>query len=181
MSETRARRSPSAQQLLEAKRIAHELAQRLKNDGYGDDYPLLVDTLEGQTTVLETVDRIVDAREQAKVDAEGLKRRIADMQVRKAKFERLQERLTVAAQEIMEAGGLASPGNPLRRDFFTGSIGPGPRHVIPTKDAKDMEPRYQRVTIEPNLKELGEALAAHEADVPAVWSNSRNILRILTK
>jgi len=58
MSETRARRSPSAQQLLEAKRIAHELAQRLKNDGYGDDYPLLVDTLEGQTTAHYIAERI---------------------------------------------------------------------------------------------------------------------------
>jgi hypothetical protein len=176
-----AQRPISSWQTQRALLQAKETAAKLRAEGYGDDYQLLIDSLDGETDVFESLDRIVNAAEDAKAVADSLGRRMSDMQIRKIRFERLRDILRADAQAILEAADLAAPGRPLRRDFYTASVSPGPRHVIPTKQPEEMDPRFQRVKVEASLTALGDALDAGEEDVPAVWSNPRNILRIYTK
>lgn len=176
-----AQRPISSWQTQRALLQAKETAAKLRAEGYGDDYQLLIDSLEGETDVFESLDRIVNAREEAKGDVEKLTRRISDLTIRKRRQEHLQEQMEATAQAILEAADLAAPSRPLRRDFYTGAIIPGRRHVTPTKQPEEMPPRFQRVKVEANLTALGDALDAGEEDVPAVWSNPRNTLRIYTK
>lgn len=137
------------------------------------------DMLEAQAEgdPFKTLDRLVHAAVLAEHHAEGV--RI----YRTALAERLDRQLRSAGKirEIVKRFLEQLQLTTLVRPTYSASITAGRAHVVPTQDAKDMPPRFQRVTVEVDKSALTEALRAKEPDVPAHWSNPEPILTIRTR
>ena len=170
---------PSPRQISEAYTDLLQTAQRLlatDPDMPTEDARLWADMLEAEsrTDPFQVIDQLVHAAVQAEHYAEGVGDYQKDLAARKQRHERQAERLRQAVQQFMERLSMPS----LVRPTYSASISAGRPHVVPTKAAAEMPPRFQRVAIEVNKAALTEALKAGETDVPAEWSNAEPSLTI---
>lgn len=70
-----------------------------------DDEELKLDTLEGETELFAIASRALEARQSALSMAEAIKSRMADLNERKARFEKKSDAMKRLIQSLMEAAG----------------------------------------------------------------------------
>ena len=154
--------APSSYAIQRAMSAAMEIISALPDD---DDNALLLGTIEGETDVLELLDRVV---EQSIAD-----NRLADAARERAKrIEALAVRARDIALRIIEALGVS----PLERPVYTASLS-HPRKPLVTDESALPEAYIRRA---PDMREIGKALRAGEEVAGAVLSNPAPQLTIRT-
>lgn len=154
--------APSSYAIQRAMSAAMEIISALPDD---DDNALLLGTIEGETDVLELLDRII---EQSIAD-----NRLADAaRERSKRIEARAARARDIALRIIEALGVS----PLERPVYTASL-THPRKPLVT-NADDLAKEYIRES--PDMHAIGKALRAGEEVAGAVLGNPMPQLTIRT-
>lgn len=155
--------APSPRAIERAVSVAQQLISTLPDDS---DYQLLLDSLEGETDVIEVLDRIIEASiaDNKLVDA---------ARERAKRLEARAERARNLALRILEALDLSGP---FERPLYTASIS-HPRKTLVT-NADDVPPEYLRHSIDMRL--LSKALLAGEEVDGACLGNAEARLTIRT-
>lgn len=154
--------APSSYAIQRAMSAAMEIISALPDD---DDNALLLGTIEGETDVLEMLDRVV---EQSIAD-----NRLADAARERAKrIAARADRAREIALRIIEALGVS----PLERPIYTASL-THPRKPLVTNPA-DLPKAYIRES--PDMHAIGKSLRAGEEVPGAVLSNPAPQLTIRT-
>lgn len=93
--------------VLTADNLAHEIDNLMAAyPELADDEELRADMLEGETGLHDVLKRIVRARQFAKANGEAIKTVKADLDARKARYERKAEAMTALALRLMEHADL---------------------------------------------------------------------------
>jgi hypothetical protein len=141
-----------------------------------EDEILRADTIEGATEAFEFLGRLVRLIGAAKILELGTASYIAELQSRKARFERRQEALRGLVLTVMNSAQLTKAELP----EATLSVRQAPRKVI-IVDEMEIPDEYLRIVSAPDKLKIKEALVNNQ-DVPgAMLSNAEPVLAIHTK
>ena len=142
-------------------------AMKLKAEiGDGDDR-LLLDTIEGQTSVFDIIDRLAEQSIADKLLAERGAERLKRLEARA-------DRARSTIQRMMEALGVPK----LERSIATMTVADGPRAVIVT-DQQALPEFYWRKA--PDKVQLARDLKAGKQIAGAELANGAPVLRILSR
>lgn len=173
-------RAPSPRQVQEAFGDLARTAQQIlaiDPDMPAEDQRLWQDMLEAEAEGADpyaVIDRLVHAAITNEAYASGVKEYRAVLSGREGRHLKNAERQREVVQQLLDRLRISS----LVRPTYTASISAGRVHVVPTKEAEEMPPRFQRTTITIDKAALTEALKAGEEGVPATWSNAEPTLTI---
>lgn len=117
------------------------------------DPETLADTLEGISMLPEIIAKLVRSSREDEAQALALKSMIADMQERKARFERRAEKRMDMVLALMDAAGMKKHEEP----DFTVSLKANPARVVVSDDAQ-IPDAYCRISRLPNLNDIRAAL-----------------------
>ena len=154
---------PSSHAIQNAMRAAMEAISQLPDD---EDYGLLLSTIEGESDILEVLDRVVEHAISDNKLAELARERARRIEARS-------DRAREIATRIVEALGVS----PLERPIYTASIMQIRKSIV--TDAMAVPDKFSRTTID--MIALGKALRAGEEVPGAELSNAEPSLRITTR
>jgi hypothetical protein len=149
---------------------ARALAEHLRQQGYGDDEALLVDSIEGETDALAAVDRILDQIGEAEQTQVVLQLRERELAERRARY----DARAISLRSTL-LGWMADVGiQKLERPEATVSLTKGRPGVIYTQDLSvDMlDPRFIKTTTAPDKSAIRKAVLEGEVVIGAELSNS---------
>lgn len=155
---------------------AKALADYLREAGLAEDEQLLLDTIEGQTDLLECFDSIMASALLDKASAEGITALEEDLAARRSRFAKRAETKKAAIFRAMQEIGL----NKVERPAFTLSIRAGSPKVIIT-DEEQVPETLMRVKKEPDKTAIGDLLKAGQTLPYATLSNGEPSLQVRTK
>jgi|SRR5215472_11917694 len=141
-----------------------------------EDEVLRADTIEGETETFTLLSKLVRLVGQAKVLELGTAAYIAELQSRKARFERRQDALRGLVLKLMNTAELTKMELP----EATLSIRAGTPKVV-IVDETQIPEEYCRVKIEPDKIKIKAALITTGSVPGAMLSNAEPVLAILTK
>jgi len=165
-------RSPKPVEWLDPTRAA-QAALAVKQslfDLAGDDEDLFLDMIEGETGLIEIIDRLLARRAEHLALAEGLSRHVELMKSRQARFERVaeQDRLLVTqALLIAELGSLKRPTATLTMSARGVKLVVDEEADIPAAYFKPGDPKLDRTALAAALKVRAEAMAGLPEDPEA--------------
>jgi hypothetical protein len=145
-------------------------------DEDANDQALLLDTLEGETDVLEIAKRLVRAALDAEAMAEAVERRIHDLNARAARFAARANSARETVKQMLDALGV----HRLTAEDFTVSLRMGPGKPLVT-DPELLEDEFVRVSRSPNLTAIGKAQGEGRSVRGAARTNGSLILQVKTK
>lgn len=160
--------------------LAHEaeayarLKEALLAKGYDEE--TVEDTVEGEFSLHEMIERVLSAAEDDGSMSDALASRIASMQERKKRIEARKDARRTAVLMAMETAGLRK----LEAPEFTVSVGRGAAKVVIT-DADALPDQYVKTERTPLKKELAAALKAlgDGEDIPgAMLGNPSSTLTV---
>jgi hypothetical protein len=148
----------------------------LAEHGDAVDEETLADTIEGLSNMNELLAAIVRGALDDEAIAEAIKMRIADLAVRRERYEYRAERRRQIVRDAManyHIGKLTPPD-------FTASLRPGQRHVVVTDESLIPQIFWEHI---PRLKkrDLGEAMKDGADVTGAALSNPEMVLSVRTK
>ena len=155
---------------------AKQLADYLKAEGFGEDEQLLLDTIEGQTDLIECIDKVMVSALEDKALAEGISLVEEDMATRRARFSKRADAKKAAIFRAMQEAGLSK----LERPAFTLSIRAGTPKVVIT-DEEQVPDVLMRHKKEPDKAAIGDLLKAGQQLPYATLSNGEPSLQVRTK
>lgn len=169
-------RPPSAWTIQTVMSTVMAMASRLEAAGMTDKEELFA-ALREETPDLEAILlRLVRAEGEASADAEALRSRIADLEVRKKRAERMRDECRATLFSALDALGLTK----WVHAEATVTISDGKMQAVVT-DPLQLPSEYATVTVKPNMALINKALAAGE-EVPGVEArNGAPVLTIRTK
>ena len=142
-------------------------AMKLRAEIGDDDDRLLLDSIEGQTSVFDIIDRLAEQSIADKLLAERASERVKRIEARA-------DRARSTIQRMMEALGVPK----LERGLATMTVADGPRAVIIT-DQQALPDFYFRRS--PDKVQLGKDLKAGKQIAGAELANGQPVLRILSR
>jgi hypothetical protein len=158
-------------------RRCNDIRDKLLAD-HGDaiDEETLADTIEGLSNMNEMLVAVVRGALDDAAVAEAIKMRIADLAVRRERYEYRAERRRQIVRDAManyHIGKLTPPD-------FTASLRPGQRHVVVTDESLIPQIFWEHI---PRLKkrDLGEAMKDGADVTGAALSNPEMVLSVRTK
>lgn len=160
-------KEPTPRAIERAMSLAMQLREMLKTESGELDEQLFADTIEGETDVMELLDRIIEWSIADRLLADTAKTRAKRLETRAEKARDL-------AQRMLEELGL----DRLERATYTASIAAGPPSVV-IEDPDEVPPAYLRTV--PDKERIKRVLKAGEPVPGALLSNERPVLRILTR
>ena len=126
----------------------------------GDDEEAVSDAVEGETDLMEAIDRAVAQMDECDILLEGIKKKLDDLATRKKATEKQQDHIRAAIEQALALLDLTKP---LRRPSMTLSLRKTPPGVVVTEEAA-IPARFwkQRPAPDPTLdkKALADALKA---------------------
>jgi hypothetical protein len=137
---------------------------------------LVLDSLEGETDVLDVVRRIIRSALEMESMAEAAKAREADLATRRARFEANAERARETVKQMLDALGV----NRLQSEDFTVSLKLGPPKVIVT-DPDALPAEFVRTVRSPDKTAIKAALDAGRGVPGALTSNGSLVLAVRTR
>lgn len=144
---------------------------------YGEeiDHETLMDSLEGETDVVEMIASVVRSAQEEEALAFGLDSLISSMTDRKRRLVQRAERKRAIALRAMEETGRKT----IKAPDFTLSMAKAPDKVLVTDEAA-IPARYMRekVSRSPDKTALKEALRAGVSVPGAVLSNGGSVLKV---
>ena len=161
-------------QALAAKNLRESIAQLMEN---GDDEELAVDMIEGETSLLECIDALLEANTQDAVIVAGVERVASDLSARKSRVAgRIQMR-----RALIEQAMLTAEIKKLERPAATLSLANRPASLI-VADESAIPSRFW-IAADPKLdrKALSAALKEGEAVTGAALSNAAPTLSVRVK
>ena len=179
-AETRTGQEPAGgaadiqRQALAAKNLRESIAQLMEN---GDDEELAVDMIEGETSLLECIDALLEANTQDAVIVAGVERVASDLSARKSRVAgRIQMR-----RALIEQAMLTAEIKKLERPAATLSLANRPASLI-VADESAIPSRFW-IAADPKLdrKALSAALKEGEAVTGAALSNAAPSLTVRVK
>lgn len=128
------------------------------------DDETLFDTLDGETDLQEACLKVLRSAEEDKMLIEGIKARKAELDERKARFDRRIEAKRHAVTNIMDRAGIKKFEAP---DMTVSVRAVAPSLVLP--DTVDLPPEYvnQELVLKPNRNAIKDAISAGK-EVPGV-------------
>ena len=154
---------PSSHAIQNAMVAAQQVISTLPDD---EDHALLLGSLEGETDIMEVLDRVIEH-----AIADG---KLVEMARERARrIEARAARTRDVALRILEALGVS----PLERPIYTASIMQIRKSIV--TDAMAVPDRFSRVSVD--MIALGKALRAGEEVPGAELSNAEPSLRITTR
>jgi hypothetical protein len=138
-----------------------------------EDQPLLTDTLDGQTDILDQLREIVRHAIDDETSVDAIAVRQAELAARKQRLITRADACRSMVQSALETLGLRR----LEAPDFTGTLGNGPCGVR-ILDETALEAAYVRVTRTPARKEIAAALKAGKTVKGAELSNAPTIFTI---
>jgi hypothetical protein len=153
---------PSSHAIQNAMRAAMEAISQLPDD---EDYGLLISTIEGESDILEVLDRVVEHAISDKKLAELARERASRIEARSVRAREI-------ARDIVEALEVS----PLERPVYTASL-TWPRKPVVT-NADELPDTYIRHA--PDMVAIGKALRAGETIPGAELKNPEPMLTIRT-
>lgn len=157
-----------AQAVLEIKRIIAETGD--------DDEQLVHDMIEGETSFLELLSKILDAKREAETMQEAIKQRIKDLGERAKRYENKSERLRSIVYEAMRLVDMRK----IELPEATLSIGAA-RQAVQIIDPDLLPPDCVKVTRTPDKTEIAKRLKDGASVPGAALSNGGETLTIRTK
>lgn len=155
MSETATKPKNYIDPLKEAQAAA-ALRESLRQLGEGDDHTLLLDSIEGETSLLEAIDKLLLGIAEAEGLARGVRGAIAELEAREARFEKRAE----AGRAVIEQAMMVAELPKLERPTGTLSlVARGPKvevteeAEIPAEFWKTGDPRLDKKSLLAALKE----------------------------
>lgn len=146
----------------EAQAVA-SIRESLARMGEGDDETLLLDTIEGQTSLLEIFDAVLERMTDSEVNIEGVNAVAKDLSGRKARFEQRLKSDRAILEQAMTIAGLTK----LERPTATLSLANRPPSLTVTEESdipaefwKAGDPTLDRKKLATALKDRAAALAA---------------------
>jgi hypothetical protein len=153
----------------EAQAVA-ALRESLRQMGEGDDDTLLVDSIEGQTSLFEIVDVVLDRMTDAEVNIEGVEAVAKNLSGRKARYEQRLKSDRAMLEQAMTIAGLAK----IERPTATLSLANRPPSLTITEESdipanywKPGDPTLDRKGLAQALKDRAAAIAALPSDPEA--------------
>lgn len=142
----------------EAKAVA-AIRASLAAVGQADDAQLLLDTVEGETSLLEVIDALLLRRHENLSLAEGLKTGIEALEARKARFLLNAERDKTLVEQALSVAELDT----LMRPAGTLSMAKRAASVVITEESEIPGAYWKTPAPVLDKKALGEAVKAHHA------------------
>lgn len=159
---------------LDTRHIEQAMAAILRDYPWlSDDEDFRRDVLDGQTSGMETLRKIVIALAEADGLAAGIAGTIEQLSERRKRHERRAETLRSLAYRIMAAADLTRVTLP----EATLSLRPAPPKVVITDEAS-IPPVYLRTRIEPDKAAIRDALKSGEPVAGAALSNGEPALSV---
>lgn len=141
-----------------------------------DDETALADTLEGITSITDTIAGYIRSALDDDALADALATRIKDMGERKGRLSARAERRRAIALSLMRAADIKR----VERDDFTVGVGWAQRAVVVT-DETLLTDDYVRTTREPNKVAIKNAIGAGKTVPGAMLNNGHPTLSVRTK
>ena len=135
------------------------LKEGLAAVGAADDAELLLDTIEGQTSLFEIIDQLLLRRTESLALAEGLSGAIDALTARKRRFEANAERDKTLVEQALSVAELDT----LMRPAGTLSMSKRPPSVVITEESEIPAIYWKPGTPSLDKKALSEAVRAHKA------------------
>jgi hypothetical protein len=146
----------------EAQAVA-AIRESLRQMSEGDDETLLLDTIEGQTSLLEILDAVLERMTDSEVNIEGVEVVAKALSGRKARFEQRLKADRTILEQAMTIAGLAK----IERPTATLSLANRPPSLTVTEESeipadfwKPGDPTLDRKRLAQALKDRAAALAA---------------------
>lgn len=159
---------------LDTRHIEQAMAAILRDYPWlSDDEDFRRDVLEGQTSGIETLRKIVIAIAEAKGLANGLDDTIEKLTERCKRYDRRADALRSLAHRIMASAGLTTVTLP----EATLTLHPAPPKVIITDEAA-IPPAYLRTMVQPDKIAISKALKSGEPVAGAALSNGEPALSV---
>jgi len=157
--------------------VEADMALRLRSalDVYGDD-ELTLDMIEGETSLFELIDQLMEERAADLAMANALGAQMQDMRDRQGRFKRRADARKGIVQKALEHADIRS----LERPAFTASLSASKPSVNIT-DESALPDNLVRVKREPNKVAIAKALSAGDAVLGAHLSNGGQTLTVRTK
>ena len=157
--------------------VEADMALRLRSAlGAYDDDELTLDMIEGETSLFELLDQLMEARAADLAMSEALGAQIQDMRDRQARFKRRADARKGIVQKALEHADIRS----LERPAFTVSLrasNPG----VNITDASAIPETFMRIKREPNKTAIAKALSDGKTVLGAHLSNGGQTLSVRTK
>lgn len=156
--------------------VARSLLHTVR-EALGDDEEAKVDTIEGETNLLEVIDATLSRLAELEDIEAAIADRIKSLKMRQERMANGQEVIRLAIMRAMGAVDLRK----LERPEATLSVGRTPQKVVVTSEA-DLPSEYMRERAPvPDLKLIGEALKGGTAVPGAELSNGGETLSVRRK
>lgn len=159
--------------------ITSRLVEHLKAMGFGDDDDLIMDTVEGETDVLDKVSRLLRWMALQEANAEALKAVEADFAGRRARYSERVAWARTALSRFMDEVGLPK----IERPEATVSMRDGKSSVIYAADfdVEKLDPSLVKTKKEPDKAAIKAELDAGRDVVGATLSNGSRVLTVRVK
>ncbi len=163
----------------EIEKLKHEINTLVSEYGFDpyddEDADLWLDTLEGETTIEEVLQRLLELRFDAKADEEMVKDRIANLRARQDRHKRTQEAMTKAMMYVLRLAGIKS----YKGVEATWSLRPGRQSVV-IEDEAAIPSQLCKVTTTPDKVAITNALKNNDIVPGAVLVDGDETLSVKT-
>lgn len=153
------------------------MASRLRSalEAYGDD-ELTLDMIEGETSLFELIDQLMEERANDLAMADAIGGRLQDLRDRQARFKRRADARKGIVQKALEHADIRS----LERPAFTVSLRAS-KPCVNITDETALPDNLVRVKREPNKPAIAKALQAGKTVLGAHLSNGGQTISVRTK
>lgn len=161
---------------------AKQLADMVRSQLGTDDYlaEVIASTVEGETGLLEAIDKVIVQALELEANAESLKALKADMDSRKARLEERASRLRQSVFQVLSELGMDTEA--IRRPAFTLSFSTQkPKPIVQDAALLPADCVEQVVTLKPKLDAIKSRIEAGEAVAGVAMSNGGRSMSVRVK